>query len=125
MQRPGHGGRGVIARTLEAEGTSMRKPVQRIAMLAALVGALCLSYPAAHAQKDKTKGKQPTPAPAATAVFELYKDKAGEFRFRLKDGEGDLLAISGKGYKGKPECEKVIDTIRTQAARAKVDDHSK
>jgi len=103
----------------------MRRPVQRIAMLAALVGALCLSYPAAHAQKDKTKGKQPTPTPSAAAAFELYKDKAGEFRFRLKDAEGDLLAISGKGYKTKPDIQKVIDTIKSDAARAKVDDQSK
>jgi len=104
----------------------MRKPVYRSAILAALVGALCLSYPAAHAQKDKTKGKQPTPVPsAAAAAFELYKDKAGEFRFRLKDAEGDLLAISGKGYKAKPDVQKVIDTIKTHAARAKVDDQSK
>jgi hypothetical protein len=65
-------------------------------MLAALVGALCLSYPAAHAQKDKTKGKQPTPAPSAAAVFELYKDKAGDYRFRFKDAEGDTLAVPTK-----------------------------
>jgi uncharacterized protein YegP (UPF0339 family) len=103
----------------------MRRPVQRIAMLAALVGALCLSYPAAHAQKDKTKGKQPTPPPSKAAVFELYKDKSGEFRFRFKDADGDLLATSGKGYKTKPDCQTVIDTIKSEAARAKVDDQSK
>src|SRR5262245_31611727 len=79
MPRPGHRGRGVIARTFEAEGISMRKPVQRFAMLAALVGALSLTYPAAHAQKDKGKVKQPPPSPAKTAVFELYKDKSGDF----------------------------------------------
>jgi len=103
----------------------MRRPVQRIAMLAALVGALCLSYPAAHAQKDKGKVKQPPPTPAKGAAFELYKDKAGEFRFRLKDADGDLLAISGKGYKTKPDIQTVIDTIKSEAARAKVDDQSK
>lgn len=99
--------------------------MQRIAMLATLVGALSLSYPAAQAQKDKTKGKQPTPAPAAAAVFELYKDRAGEYRFRFKDAEGDTLAVPTKGYKTKADCEKVIDTIKSQAARAKVDDQSK
>lgn len=103
----------------------MRKPVQRIAMLTALVGALCLSYPAAHAQKDKTKGKQPAPVPAKGATFELYKDKSGDYRFRLKDAEGDTLAVPTKGYKTKADCEKVIDTIKSEAARAKVDDQSK
>jgi uncharacterized protein YegP (UPF0339 family) len=103
----------------------MRRPVQRIAALVALVGALGLFYPSAHAQKDKTKGKV-TPAPAAgTAVFEMYNDKSGEVRFRLKDSDGDLLATSGKGYKTKPDCQKVIDTIKKEAARAKVDDQTK
>jgi uncharacterized protein YegP (UPF0339 family) len=101
----------------------MRKPVQRMALmvaLAVLLGALGLSFPAAHAQKDKDKGKA-----TATAVFELYKDSAGEFRFRLKDDEGTLLAASGKGYKAKADCQKVIDTIRKEAAKAKLDDQAK
>ena len=57
--------------------------------------------------------------------FEVYKDKAGDYRFRFKDAEGDTLAVPTKGYKTKADCEKVIDTIKTHAARAKVDDQSK
>jgi uncharacterized protein YegP (UPF0339 family) len=97
--------------------------VQRLALLvvlAVLVSAFGLSFPTAHAQKDKNKGKS-----AATAVFELYKDGEGEFRFRLKDGEGILLATSGKGYKAKAECQRVIDTMKKKAIRAKVDDQAK
>lgn len=101
----------------------MRKPVQLLASLvvfAVLAGACGLSFPEAHAQKDKDKGKS-----EAATVFELYKDNAGEFRFRLKDGEGSLLASSGKGYRDKADCQKVIDTIKKEAARAKVDDQTK
>jgi uncharacterized protein YegP (UPF0339 family) len=61
----------------------------------------------------------------ATATFELYKDSANEFRFRLKDDDGDLLATSGKGYKTKTECQKVIETIKTSAAKATLDDQTK
>jgi uncharacterized protein YegP (UPF0339 family) len=101
----------------------MRKPVQLIALLvlAILAGASGLSFPEAYAQKDKDKGK----AGASGAVFELYKDSAGEFRFRLKDDDGTLLATSGKGYKAKADCQKVIDTIKKEAAKAKVDDQTK
>lgn len=103
----------------------MKKPVQRIAALVVLVVALGLFFPSAHAQKDKgdkTKGKV---TPAAGGVFELYSDKSGKFRFRLNDADGSILAIAGKGYDTKPDCQKVIDTIKREAARAKVDDQSK
>jgi uncharacterized protein len=96
----------------------MRKPVQLMALLVVftvLAGAFGPSFPEARAQKDKGKG----------AIFELYKDKAGEFRFRFNDEEGTLLANSGKGYKTKAECQKVIDTIKKEAAKAKVDDQAK
>ena len=35
------------------------------------------------------------------------------------------LATSGKGYKSKADCQKVIDTIRKEAAKAKLDDQAK
>jgi uncharacterized protein YegP (UPF0339 family) len=75
----------------------------------------------AAAQEKKDKGK----TAAATAVFEVYKDKGGSFRFRLKDDDGNLLAISGKGYDSKAECQKIIDEIKSAAAKAKVEDMSK
>ncbi len=35
--------------------------------------------------------------------FEVYVDKAGEFRFRLKARNGEIIAVS-EGYKAKPSC---------------------
>jgi uncharacterized protein YegP (UPF0339 family) len=61
-------------------------------------------------------------APATTAVFEVYKDRSGEFRFRLKDAEGNVLAISGKGYDKKADCQAVIETIKKDAAKARVEE---
>jgi uncharacterized protein YegP (UPF0339 family) len=52
-------------------------------------------------------------------VFELYKDRGGKFRFRLKQDD-KLLAIAGRGYASKAECQKVIDAIKRNATRAKV-----
>src|SRR5262249_21614442 len=82
--------------------------------LATAVGAAGLASSIAQEKKDKKAEA------AATAVFEVYKDSADEFRFRLKDDEGVLLAASGKGYKTKAECQKVIDAIKSTAAKAKV-----
>ncbi len=95
-------------------------------MLAAALGAVSL-HPVAAQDKTKPKVKPPeTKTTKATgAVFELYKDKAGEYRFRLRDDQGDLLAISGKGYEEKGICLKVIQAIQREAGRAKVDDQAK
>jgi uncharacterized protein YegP (UPF0339 family) len=89
--------------------------------LAAAVGTASLNGAGAQDKKDKDKKG----TAAATAVFELYKDSANQFRFRLKDGDGVLLATSGKGYDTKADCQKVIDTIRTTAARARVEEITK
>src|SRR5205814_9759842 len=35
------------------------------------------------------------------ATFEVYKDKAGEFRWRLKTTNQQVIASSGEGYKEK------------------------
>src|SRR5262245_60805567 len=76
------------------------------------------------AQKDKGKDTKGSTSAAGAATFELYKDSASEFRFRMRDGEGGLLATSGKGYKTKGDCQKVIEAIRAGAARARVEDQT-
>ena len=51
--------------------------------------------------------------------FEVYTDKAGEFRFRLKARNGEIIA-TGEGYKAKPSCLNGIDSIRRNAPEAEV-----
>ena len=46
--------------------------------------------------------------------FEVYKDKAGEFRFRLKARNGEIIA-TGESYKAKASCLNGIDAIRRNA----------
>jgi uncharacterized protein YegP (UPF0339 family) len=87
-----------------------------------LLGALGIV--GSHVADAQDKKDKPKPV-STTAVFELYKDRGGEFRFRLKDSEGTLLAISGKGYDKKADCQKVIDSIKQYAAKAKVEDDTK
>lgn len=47
--------------------------------------------------------------------FEIYKDKAGEFRFRLKAGNGEII-LTGEGYKAKDGVLNGIESIRKNAA---------
>ncbi len=43
--------------------------------------------------------------------FELYEDKAGEYRFRLKARNGEIVATS-EGYKSKASCLNGIESVR-------------
>ena len=47
----------------------------------------------------------------ALPKFEIFKDKAGEFRFHLKAGNGEIIATS-EGYKAKDGCLKGIDSVK-------------
>lgn len=47
--------------------------------------------------------------------FELYQDKAGEYRFRLKAGNGEIILVS-EGYKKKASATNGIESVRKNAA---------
>ena len=49
--------------------------------------------------------------------FEVYADKAGEFRFRLKARNGEVIAVS-EGYKAKQSCMNGIESVKKNAADA-------
>ena len=51
--------------------------------------------------------------------FEMYTDKAGEFRFRLKATNGQIIATS-EGYKAKSSCENGIASVKKNAPEAAV-----
>ena len=51
--------------------------------------------------------------------FEVYQDKAGEFRFRLKARNGEIIAVS-EGYKAKASCMNGIESVRKNAPDAPV-----
>lgn len=44
-------------------------------------------------------------------MFEIYTDKAGEFRFRLKAKNGQNI-LASEGYKQKASCENGIESVR-------------
>lgn len=51
--------------------------------------------------------------------FEVYTDKAGEFRFRLKATNGQVIAVS-EGYKAMSSCENGIASVKKNAPDADI-----
>lgn len=49
--------------------------------------------------------------------FEIYTDKAGEFRFRLKATNGQIIAVS-EGYKAMAGCMNGIESVKKNAVDA-------
>ncbi len=52
--------------------------------------------------------------------FEMYEDKGGEYRFRLKAKNGQTIAVS-EGYTTKASCENGIESVQKNAGTAELD----
>ena len=53
------------------------------------------------------------------AKFEIFKDKKGEFRFRLVAANGQVIATS-QGYKTKASCMNGIDSVKKNAPKTNI-----
>jgi len=56
------------------------------------------------------------------ATFQVYVDKAGEYRWRLLATNKEPLAISEEGFSSKQSCTTSIESVRKAAAEADVVD---
>lgn len=72
--------------------------------------------PIAKLEDQTTEGFETVTNPK----FEVYQDKAGEYRFRLKARNGEIIAVS-EGYKAKPSCMNGIESVRKNAPDAPVE----
>lgn len=57
---------------------------------------------------------------ATNPKFQLYQDKSGNFRFRLKARNGQVVAVS-EAYTTKIACENGIDSVRKNAPDAQIE----
>lgn len=60
-----------------------------------------------------------TPVKLKHPKFEVYKDKKGEFRFRLKANNGQIIG-SSVGYADKAACEAGIADVKASIKDAKI-----
>ena len=58
-------------------------------------------------------------AVAKNPKFEVYKDKAGEFRFRLTASNGQTIAVS-EGYTAHANCLNGVESVKENAPDAEV-----
>ena len=49
-------------------------------------------------------------------TFTLYKDKAGEWRWRLKHSNGNILATASEGYASKASAMKCIENVKASSS---------
>ena len=73
------------------------------------------SAPDAHVEDQTLPEFRLQPHPK----FELFVDKAGQYRFRLKARNGKIIAVS-EGYANKAGCENGVASVRANAADAEV-----
>ena len=52
--------------------------------------------------------------------FEIFTDKAGEYRFRLKAKNGEIIATS-EGYKAMDSCKNGVESVRKNAANSTIE----
>ena len=52
--------------------------------------------------------------------FEMYTDKAGEYRFRLTARNGEIIATS-EGYTAKASCLNGIESVRKNAPTPEIE----
>lgn len=58
------------------------------------------------------------------AKFQLYKDKAGEYRWRLRADNNEPIADSSEGYKDKADCRDGLELVKKLAPTAAIEDQT-
>lgn len=71
--------------------------------------------PIAGVENQTQEGWEPLTHPK----FEMYQDKSGQFRFRLKARNGQIIAVS-EGYSARAGCLNGIESVKRNASDADV-----
>ena len=81
------------------------------------IASVRLIVPEAPVENLTEPDSQPCPNPK----FELYQDRAGRYRFRLRARNGKIVGIS-EGYSSKSGCINGIDSVRSNATEAETEE---
>ena len=100
----------------------MANLVRALLLVAGMTGLLYAGagLSASPAQDKKVDSKKDTKAADKGGTVEIHKDQAGDYRFRIKDADGKVVAMSTKGYETKDECHKALDFVKATLNAAKV-----
>ena len=79
------------------------------------VQSIMKNAPAANVEDQTVEGFETMTHPK----FEMYRDKAGEYRFRLKARNGEIIGVS-EGYTTKANCVNGVESVKKNAADAEI-----
>ena len=79
------------------------------------IGSVMRNAPRAKIENQTEPGWKPLTNPK----FELYQDKAGQYRFRLKARNGEIIAVS-EDYSGRAGCLNGIESVQKNSADAEI-----
>ena len=79
------------------------------------IASVMKNAPVAEVENQTVEGYEAEKHPK----FEVYADKAGEFRFRLKATNGQIIAVS-ESYKKLASCLNGIESVKKNVVDAKI-----
>ena len=79
------------------------------------VQSIMKNAPVANVEDQTVEGFETMTHPK----FEMYQDKAGEYRFRLKARNGEIIGVS-EGYTTKANCVNGVESVKKNAADAEI-----
>ena len=77
------------------------------------IASVAKNAPVANVENQTNEGYAVEKCPK----FEVYTDKAGEYRFRLKATNGQVIAVS-EGYSSEAGCLNGVESVKKNAADA-------
>ena len=98
---------------------SRRGVVAALVLGATVFGGTSLVRQEPAAAQERKAGAQER---KAAAKFEVYQDKSGGFRWRLRAQNKQILATAGESYKAKRDCLASIESVKRAAADAPVEE---
>ena len=79
------------------------------------IASVAENAPVANVENQTNEGYAAEKCPK----FEVYTDKAGEYRFRLKATNGQIIAVS-EGYTSEAGCLNGVESVKKNAADAEI-----
>jgi len=58
----------------------------------------------------------------AKPKFQIYSDASGKYRWRLKDGDGEKVALSGDSFASASEAKRAAQLVKDTAPDAEIDE---
>jgi len=58
----------------------------------------------------------------AKPKFQIYSDAAGKYRWRLKDADGEKVALSGDSFVSESEAKRAAQLVKDTAPDADIED---